>query len=68
VTKRHENLWLQGKELDKRVVEYWADPPEPFQENLAVTFQTRKATSKEVAYLLLNPSGEGDDSLNMGKD
>jgi hypothetical protein len=68
VTKRHENLWLQGKELDKRVVQYWADPPQPFQEYLAIALQTGRATPSGVGYLCFTPSGDGDDSMNLRKD
>lgn len=66
--KRHENLWLQGKELDKRVVQYWANPPEPFQEALAIDLQTRGGSSSGIANLLFVPSRHGDRSLMGGRD
>jgi hypothetical protein len=51
MTKRHENLWLQGKELDERVLKYWADPPEPFQENPTINRKKSEAIASEIVSL-----------------
>lgn len=63
MTKRHENLWLQGKELDKRVVKYWADPPQPFHEYLAVSLQKSEATSSGIVLIFWAYPTDEDDSV-----
>lgn len=68
MTKRHENLWLQGKELDKRVVKYWADPPQPFQEYLAVSLQKPKPTSSGIVFIFFPHPTEEEEWFNLEKD
>lgn len=68
MTKRHENLWLQGQELDKRVVKYWADPPEPFQEHLALSLQKPKPTPPGIVFIFFAPPTEEEERLNLETD